>query len=92
MAMIEGGNFLCYKDGFTTESIDEWNKHCSKEEGSSTHITEEGSTTCVLCHTEIEFKELPFHPLKPDGSKGIALKCESCEQKTVGKVKRSTKK
>lgn len=92
MALVEGGDFICYKDNFRTSNIDEWNKHCSREEGDSTHVTEEGTTHCTICAVAVEFKELPFHPLKADGSKGIALKCESCEQKTVGKVKRSSKK
>lgn len=90
MSLIEGAAFHCFKDGFETTSIDEWNAHCSKSEGDSTHITEEGSTACIICSTKIEFKDLPFHPLKVDGSKNIQLKCEPCETKTMGKVKRSS--
>ena len=78
-------------DGFKTASIDEWNAHCSKPgDDGSTHIKEEGSTGCRICGVAVEFSDLPFHPLKRDGTKGISLLCESCEQKSVGKVKRSS--
>jgi hypothetical protein len=90
MSLVEGGEFICYKDGFRTANKDEWNEHCSQPEGDSTHITEQGSTVCITCGIGIEFTDLPFHPYKADGSKGIALKCEECENKTIGNVKRKS--
>lgn len=92
MSLVEGGEFHCHKDGFTTESVADWNEHCSREEGGSTHILEYGTTACIICGTGIEFSDLPFHPIKPDGSKGVSLKCEECEVKSLGNVKRKTKK
>ena len=88
MSLIEGGDFICYKDGFRTSEVSEWNDHCSREEGGSTHIKEQGSTCCTNCGVRFEFTDLPFHTIKADGSKGIALKCEECDMKTTGQVKR----
>lgn len=88
MALIEGGAFRCYIHNFETESIDKWNKHCTTEEGH----TETGNTLCITCGQRIHFTDLPFHPLDVRGSKNIQLRCEECDQKTTGKVKRSTQK
>lgn len=85
MALVEGGAFHCYIHDFETPSIEEWNNHCF---GDDQH-TEQGTTVCISCGVVIEFTDLPFHKLGPDGSKGIALKCEACDTKTTGKVKRS---
>lgn len=87
MANIEGGSFRCFKDGYETDSVQDWNKHCSTPEGTSTHITEEGYTACISCGVRIEYTDLPFHPLEDDGSKGIALRCDDCSQKLIGNVK-----
>lgn len=86
MALIEGPGFHCYLHDFDTNDVAEWNFHCTTAEG---HY-EMGTTICITCGNQIEFTNLPFHPLLPDGSKGIALKCEDCETKTTGKVKRMT--
>lgn len=93
MSIREGGDYICYKDGFQTGELDEWNKHCSTidPDTGTTHITEEGTTQCITCGIGIEFKNLPFHPINNIGSKNIQLKCEDCEEKTVGKVQRVTK-
>ena len=80
--MLEGGGFQCYLHDFKTTSVDEWNAHCME---SSEH-TEEGTTACTRCGTIIEFSNLPFHPIKEDGSKGISLKCPDCSEKTQGTV------
>lgn len=85
MALIEGGNFRCDDKHFETGSIDEWNKHCTED--CDLH-TEGGSTACIICKTPLEYSELPFHPLDANGSKNIMLKCEACEERTTGKVKR----
>lgn len=87
MALIEGGEFICYIHDFKTPSIDEWNNHCF---GNPEH-TEQGGTACIICGADVIFTDLPFHKLGPDGSKNISLKCEECEAKTAGKVKRSKK-
>lgn len=86
MALIEGGPFHCYKDGFETTEINEWNEHCSKQEGDSTHILDYGSTFCKSCGELFEFKDLPFQKLDPTGSKNISMKCEDCAAKEEGKV------
>lgn len=85
MSVIEGGGFRCDVHEFTTNSIDEWNSHCF---GNPEH-TESGTTACTNCGTKLEFTGLPFHKLKADGSKGIALKCPDCEQQSQGQVKRT---
>jgi len=84
MALLEGGSFRCDESHFETGSIDEWNKHCEQHD---VH-TESGSTACIVCKTPIEYSDLPFHKLDSTGSKNIMLKCEECEAKTTGKVKR----
>ena len=76
--MLEGGDFECYIHNFKTGSIDEWNAHCME----SGEHTEEGSTACTGCGATIEFHNLPFQPIKGDGSKGIALQCPDCSEKT----------
>ena len=78
--MIEGGRFECYMHDYQTGSIEEWNAHCME----SDEHTEEGTTACIRCGTVIEYSKLPYQPIKEDGSKGIALKCPDCSQKTQG--------
>lgn len=82
MGMIEGGDFECYIHDFKTRSIDEWNTHCMD----SDEHTEEGTTRCTRCGATIEFHNLPYQPIKDDGSKGIALQCPDCSEKTQGSV------
>ena len=84
MAMIEGGQFICYLHNFKTASVKDWNDH-----GLTKGHTESGTTRCILCNDIVEFTDLPFHPIRQDGSKGISLKCEECDSKTVGSVKRT---
>lgn len=84
MAMIEGGPFRCDIENFETRNIEEWNDHCLNHD---VH-TETGSTLCTVCGTIVEFESLPFHKLDAGGSKNIQLKCEDCETKTTGNVKR----
>ena len=78
--MIEGGDFECYIHDYKTNKIDEWNAHCME----SDEHTEEGTTACTRCGAVIEFHNLPFQPIKDDGSKGIALQCPDCSQKSQG--------
>lgn len=88
MSILEGGGeFICSLHDFRTKSIDQWNDHCFDNPAH----TEMGSTICIQCHERFDFTGLPFHKLSPDGSKNIALKCEECEAKTVGSVKRGKK-
>ena len=77
---IEGGDFQCYVHDFKTANIEEWNEHCMDTPGH----TEEGTTACTRCGAIVEFHNLPFHPLQADGSKGIALQCPDCSEKTHG--------
>lgn len=86
---IEGGSWKCSATKFETSSLDEWNTHALED--CDKHL-EFGETRCIVCGTVVLYEGLPFHKLAPDGSKGISLKCESCEEKTMGKVKRSVKK
>ena len=89
MSIIEGGaTFRCGIHGFETQNIDEWNDHCHN----NPDHTEEGFTQCISCGTDIQFSGLPFHKLGPDGSKNIQLRCEDCENKMMGNVRRVTKK
>ena len=81
MAMLEGGDFHCYIHDFKTSSLDEWNAHCS-----DTEHTESGTGFCISCGIPIEFDNLPYHPIQEDGSKGIALKCTDCSEKSQGSV------
>ena len=91
---IEGGNFRCFlhtdKKGnpFETSKIDDWNAHCTKAEGH----TEMGSGFCQGCGEVIEFTDLPFQPLGPDGSKNIQLRCDDCEEKRNLSTIKVTKK
>ena len=78
--MIEGGDFECYIHDFKTRDIDEWNAHMMDTPGHS----EEGTTACTRCGAIIEFSGLPYQPIKDDGSKGIALQCPDCSEKTHG--------
>ena len=86
---IEGGNFRCYlhtdKKGkfFETASIEEWNAHCTTAEGHR----EEGQAFCAGCGDLVMFS-LPFHPLGPDGSKGVKpIFCNECDSKKVKDIK-----
>ena len=86
MAFVEGGAFKCSSHDFETESIKEWNEHC-KDNPSHTEM---GETLCVSCGDKVYFTDLPYHPIdERTGSKNISLKCEECDNKSVGKVKRS---
>jgi hypothetical protein len=87
--MVEGGEFVCYKDGYKTDNIEEWNEHCStiEDDGSgNTHIIDEGTTSCIVCGDLIEF-QIPFRPKKADGSKDIQLRCNECEEAATKGVK-----
>jgi len=86
MSMLEGGGFRCDAHEFRTNEIEEWNTHCY---GNPEH-TESGSTACTDCGIKVEFTGLPYHKIDPiTGSKNISLKCEECESKTMGTVKRT---
>lgn len=85
MAFVEGTAFHCNIHDYETSSIDDWNEHCF---GNPEH-TEQGTTKCISCGVILDFTDLPFHKLAPDGSKNISLKCEDCESKSMGQVKRS---
>ena len=87
MSLIEGGNFICYRHDFETDTIDEWNAHCDDGD----HF-EAGTTLCKDCGETVVFTDLPFKKLGPDGSKGLSLHCEDCESKLKGSVKRSKNK
>lgn len=88
MSIIEGAPWTCDKHDFKTSVLEEWNDHCY---GNPEHL-EFGSTPCTSCKTIVEFEGLPFAKLGPDGTKNISLKCEDCESKEMGSVKRSIKK
>jgi hypothetical protein len=89
MAFVEGGAFKCAAHDFETESVKEWNDHC---DGDPMH-TEQGETLCVSCGDKVYFEDLPYHRInEKTGSKDISLKCEECDNKSVGKVKRSKSK
>lgn len=89
MAFVEGGAFKCAAEEFETESIKEWNDHCK----SHTIHTESGETLCVSCGDKVYFEDLPYQPIdERTGSKNISLRCEECDNKAVGKVKRSKSK
>lgn len=86
---IEGGAWVCTATGYTTGVLDEWNTHCIEE--CDKHL-EYGETRCTSCGVKVFYEGLPFHKLDIAGSKNISLKCEACESKTMGKVKRSSSK
>lgn len=87
MAFVEGGAFKCSGQDFETESVAEWNKHCQEH----TVHTESGETRCITCGDKVFFEGLPFHPIdEKTGSKNIALRCEDCDNKTMGSVKRTS--
>jgi hypothetical protein len=79
---IEGGAFKCPITGFETMEIPEWNKHCMED---CDKHGESGSTVCISCGAGIEYQHIPYRPLAPDGSKGIALQCENCMSAMMGK-------
>jgi hypothetical protein len=88
---VEGGNFRCYlhadKKGrfFETASIDEYNAHCIN--AIDPPHREAGQDFCPGCGELVAF-DLPFHPLGPDGSKGIGpIVCNECESKKGKDVK-----
>ena len=86
MVLIEGGEFKCDLHDFRTASIEDWNDHCY---GNPEH-TESGSTNCSSCKVVVIFEGLPYHRIDPiSGSKNISLKCEECESKTMGVVRRT---
>lgn len=82
MSIIEGGAFDCGIHNFKTESVDEWNKHCTEE----LH-TESGVTHCTSCNEIIEFEDLPYKQFGPDGRKNVQLMCEDCQKATMGSGK-----
>lgn len=87
MAFVEGGAFKCSAHGIETESVAEWNEHCT---GNPAH-TESGETLCIKCGTKIFFEGLPYHPIdERTASKNISLRCDECEGKTVGSSKRTS--
>lgn len=89
MAHVEGGAFICTScdPPVTTESVGEWNKHCS---GNPRHY-EFGETLCTSCGQKVIFDKLPFHPIdEKTGSKNISLRCEDCDEKMMGQVKRTS--
>jgi DNA-directed RNA polymerase subunit RPC12/RpoP len=89
MAFVEGGAFKCSAHDFETESVAEWNQHCRDN---PIH-TESGETLCTSCGTKIFFEKLPYHPIDINtGSKNISLRCEDCEDKMMGSVKRTSVK
>lgn len=89
MAFVEGGAFKCSAHDIETESIAEWNEHCKDNPAH----TESGETLCVQCGTKILFEGLPYHPIdERTGSKNISLRCEDCDNKSMGQVKRTSVK
>jgi len=70
---VIGGNFKCYH-GIDTDSVDEWNAHCSDP---ANEHTESGFTKCIDCQRTIEFNGIPYHPITPTG-KNIQLRCPEC--------------
>jgi formylmethanofuran dehydrogenase subunit E len=84
MAFVEGGAFECSAEDFRTESVREWNEHCSKHD---VHV-ENGETLCVSCGDKIYFEGLPYHPIdERSGSKNISLRCDECNGKFVEQLK-----
>jgi hypothetical protein len=82
---VEGGAFRCFihtdKKGkpFETSKIDDWNAHCTT--AVEPPHREAGQDFCPGCGVLVAF-DLPFHPLGPDGSKGIGpIVCDDCESK-----------
>lgn len=69
MSFIEGGDFVCFVHNFTTDNIEDWDKHCFK-----TRHTISGSTGCVACGKMVQFNNLPFIGT----GKSPNLKCEEC--------------
>ena len=92
MSLFEGGPFKCVIDGFTTTDVDEWNKHCSKKEGDSTHVSEAGAAPCASCGDELDITGFPFMPYDDMGRKTIIVLCEDCTAKTRGATIRKAKK
>lgn len=90
MALVEGGSFKCGKHDFDSNSIEEFNAHCLKYPDD--HY-ETGETGCMNCGKKVYFDRLPFHPIDPQtGSKNISLRCEDCEERVMGGVRRSSVK
>ena len=87
MSFTEGGEFHCYIHDYKADTLDKWNDHCF---GNPEH-TESGQTACIACGVIVEFSDLPYHKIDPTGSKNISLRCEACESKMTGKVKRGKK-
>jgi DNA-directed RNA polymerase subunit RPC12/RpoP len=89
MAFVEGGAFKCSAHEFETESVAEWNEHCVDNPAH----TESGETACTRCGVKIYFTQLPYHPIDLNtGSKNISLRCDDCDSKMMGSVKRSSVK
>lgn len=89
MAFVEGGAFKCSVHEFETESVAEWNEHCIDNPAH----TESGETLCTRCGVKILFEGLPYHPIDTNtGSKNVSLRCENCEDKIMGSVKRTSVK
>lgn len=82
-ATIEGGNYRC-PHGIDTDSVDEWNKHCSDPENGH---TESGTTVCVSCGDPMIFINHPFFPIDAKGSKNVSLRCEECNEKFYSLLK-----
>jgi hypothetical protein len=78
--IISGSGILeCGRHDFKTTDVNQWNMHCSDGD----HF-EEGTTACKHCKKQIHFQRIPFHPYKPDGTKGIELDCNECRTAQYG--------
>jgi hypothetical protein len=78
---IEGGAFTCNSSEpkFTTEDVDEWNKH-AKEHGH----TMSGNTICRECGAYMRFEGYPYIPLEKDSGHlkdEVRLRCDNCDGK-----------
>lgn len=88
MSILEGRGFRCFKDDFETRDFKEWNKHCGKKEGNTTHITESGTAPCLACARSVDFEEMPYTPYAANGTKTYAVYCEECSPVTTAKTRK----
>lgn len=82
-SIVGDGTLKCFLHDFETTDINEWNDHCINE-----GHTEEGSTCCIGCGVRIEFSNLPYHPITPNG-KNIALRCDTCTESEINALQSS---
>lgn len=88
MAHIEGSAFKCGSHDIETTNIAEWNKHCLAYPDFHYEV---GVTACMNCGQEVYFDKLPYHPIdERTGSKNISIRCEDCEKRIMGNVKRTS--